>query len=105
MRARIVGMVSAGLALAALASCRASPESSNDSLPARSCSVVVWHHPQSAASHVEVVGDWNGWSRPGLAMNTTSTAGWLAVSIPMTPGEHLYSIVEDGTWLVDPNVP
>jgi glycosidase len=29
----------------------------------------------------------------------------LATTVPVTPGEHLYAIVEDGTWLVDTNVP
>ncbi len=91
-------------AFGALASCRASSEPASASVPARSCSVVVWHHPQSASAHVEVVGDWNAWARPGLSMSTTSSPGWLALAVPMTPGEHLYAIIEDGTWLTDANV-
>ena len=38
-------------------------------------------------------------------MSETTTAGWLAATITMAAGEHLYAIVEDGTWLVDSNVP
>jgi glycosidase len=65
----------------------------------------VWHRPASAAAHVELVGDWNGWARPGLTMGATTYDGWLATSVPVAPGEHQYAIVEDGTWLVDPSVP
>jgi glycosidase len=104
MRARPLTAIGAGLALAALASCRSTPPPAS-SAPARSCSVVIWHHPESASAHVELVGDWSGWSRPGQVFNATSYPGWLATSVTLAPGEHLYSIVEDGTWLTDPNVP
>ncbi|HEY2516170.1 MAG TPA: alpha-amylase family glycosyl hydrolase [Polyangiaceae bacterium] len=89
---------------AALAGCTSSSPSS-ESLPVRSCSVVVWHRPSSASAHVEVVGDFNAWARPGLTMNPSGDADWLAVSLPLTVGEHEYVIVEDGQWLVDPTVP
>ena len=105
MRSVALGVLATGLMLGAIASCRGTDGATDASLPARSCSVVVWHHPQSSSSHVEVVGDWNGWARPGLSMSETSTAGWLASTITMTAGEHLYAFVEDGTWLVDSNVP
>ena len=35
----------------------------------------------------------------------TDYPGWEAIAIPLTPGEHQYAIVEDGAWLLDPNVP
>lgn len=84
--------------------CKSSAPSS-DNLPVRSCSVVVWHRPSSASAHVEVVGDFNAWARPGVVMNPSGDADWLAASIALTPGEHEYAIVEDGQWLVDPTVP
>ena len=31
--------------------------------------------------------------------------GWLATSVPLSPGEHEYAILEDGQWVVDPTVP
>jgi glycosidase len=104
MRLRGVAAAGISVALAALASCRASPPPAA-TVPARTCSVVVWHNPQSASAHVELVGDWNDWARPGLPMSTTSYPGWLATSVTLTPGEHLYSIIEDGNWLIDPTVP
>ena len=90
-------------ALPLLGACHGSP--ADTSPPARSCSIVVWHHPASPTASVEVVGDWNDWARPGLPMNVTGDPGWLATSVPLAPGEHLYAIIEDGQWLLDPTVP
>jgi glycosidase len=85
------------------AGCQAAP--ANDvALPTRSCTITAWHHPVSAAAHVELVGDWNGWARPGMLMNTTGDPGWLAATLTLSPGEHEYAIIEDGEWLVDPTV-
>ena len=75
-----------------------------DDAPARSCGLVVWHKPQSHASHVEIVGDWNGWKRPGT-IPTARDDGWVAAAFDPPPGEHGYAIVEDGVWLLDKNVP
>jgi glycosidase len=91
-----------GLAFAGALGCQGSPGDAG--LPARSCSVVVWHRPSSATAHVEVVGDWNGWTRPGLPMNASGDPGWLATSIPLTAGEHEYAVIEDGQWTLDPTV-
>ncbi len=99
--------VSLPIALAALvgfAGCNASP-SAESSLPIRPCSVVAWHHPASAAAHVEIVGDWNGWARPGLPMNASGDPGWVATLVTLTPGEHEYAVIEDGQWQLDPTVP
>jgi glycosidase len=65
---------------------------------------VVWHHPASSEAQVEVVGDWNGWARPGLAMSPTGDPGWVATSVALSPGEHEYAVIEDGQWLPDPTV-
>jgi glycosidase len=100
---------SAGLALIAAlwagapVACKSSAPA--PAIPARSCSVVVWHQPASAQAHVEVVGDFNGWARPGLSMQPAGAPGWYATRIDYPPGEHQYAIVEDGTWLTDPTVP
>jgi glycosidase len=83
--------------------CDASP--SDSGLPARSCRIIVWHHPASVTAQVEVVGDWNDWARPGLPMNASGDPGWLATSVSLTPGEHEYAVLEDGQWLLDPTVP
>ena len=77
---------------------------SDDDAPARSCGLVVWHKPQSHASHVEIVGDWDGWKRPGY-LPAVREDGWTVSAFDHPPGEHAYAIVEDGVWLLDKNVP
>ncbi len=69
----------------------------------RSCRVVVWHKPQSADARVELVGDFNGWRRPGLPLEAAE-GGYRAAALDLTPGEQRYVVVEDGTWLPDRNV-
>lgn len=72
--------------------------------PGRSCGLQVWHKPGSALARVEIIGDWNGWKRPGIVPERRED-GWLAAAIDATPGEHAYAIVEDGVWLADKHVP
>ncbi len=72
--------------------------------PRRDCALTVWHRAASAAAHVEVVADWDGWARPGRALEASRTDGWRVASFAPPPGEHAYAIVEDGAWLVDANV-
>ncbi len=72
--------------------------------PTRECGLVVWHKPRSAEAHVEIVGAWNGWARPG----TTPIArddGWRVAHVDVAPGEHAYAIVEDGVWTADHHTP
>jgi glycosidase len=92
-----------GALLASAAGCHGSPAS--NAPPARTCSIVVWHHPSSPAATVQVIGDWNGWATPGLSMTPTGNPGWLATSVTLSPGEHEYAVVEDGQWQTDPAVP
>lgn len=70
----------------------------------RTCGLRVWHKPKTAAAHVEVVGDWNGWARPGVAP-AERPDGWRVADLALPPGEHAYAIVEDGVWLTDANEP
>ncbi len=64
----------------------------------------MWHKPKAADAHVEIVGDWNGWKRPGITPDTTDD-GWRVAMLDPTPGEHAYAIVVDGQWLADEHVP
>jgi glycosidase len=89
-------------ALALGAACSSDPPS--PPAPARQCGLRVWHKPASLDAHVEVVGDWDGWKRPGTIPDTTDD-GWRVAELDPPPGEHAYAIVEDGQWLADTNVP
>ncbi|HEY5241413.1 MAG TPA: alpha-amylase family glycosyl hydrolase, partial [Polyangiaceae bacterium] len=73
-------------------------------VPERSCSVTVWYQPASTASDIQVVGSWDGWSRPGRAMDAAAD-GWLATRVDdLAAGPYEYAIVVDGTWVLDPQV-
>ncbi len=70
----------------------------------RACGLRIWHKPATAAAHVEIIGDWDGWQRPGITPDATPE-GWRVAQLDPPPGEHAYAIVEDGVWLADKNVP
>jgi glycosidase len=78
---------------------------SGPGVPVRQCGVTVWHKPASSASRVEIVGDFNDWKRPGRVLPADRDDGWRGTFLELSPGEHTYAIVEDGTWIVDPRVP
>lgn len=73
--------------------------------PVRDCSLVVWHKPSSDSAHVEIVGSWDGWKRPGTVLPAKRADGWRVTGFDLPPGEVSYAIVEDGTWLLDVNRP
>ena len=66
--------------------------------------MTVWYQPASTASDIQVVGSWDGWSRPGRAMDAAAD-GWLATRVDdLAAGPYEYGIVVDGTWELDPQV-
>jgi len=83
------------------AGCSSSPE---PAAPAQACGLQVWHKPATRDAHVEIVGDWNDWKRPGTIPEVRKD-GWVAAMIDAPVGEHAYAIVEDGVWLTDKQVP
>ena len=78
--------------------------SAPSSAAAQACGLQVWHKPASRDAHVEIVGDWNDWKRPGTLPEVRDD-GWVAAMIDAPVGEHAYAIVEDGVWLTDKQVP
>ena len=90
-------------ALSALGACSSSTEAPS-SVPTRTCGLRVWHRPASAQAHVEIIGDWDGWKRPGTVPQARED-GWRVASLDLPAGEHAYAIVEDGVWLTDKNEP
>lgn len=60
--------------------------------------------PQAKA--VSLVGDFNRWDTTATPMTRTPTGGTWSVTLPLTPGRHLYAFVVDGTqWVADPAAP
>ena len=88
--------------VALAAACHGS--SAAPSVPERVCSVTVWYQPAVATSDIQVIGSWDGWSRPGRSMNATED-GWLATRVDdLAAGPYEYAIVVDGNWLLDSQV-
>lgn len=65
--------------------------------------MTVWYRPSSDRAHVEVVGSWDGWTRPGRALDRAQD-GWRAKRFDLAPGDYEYAIVDDGDWGLDPSV-
>lgn len=100
--ARIValGLVAAAIPLAVVG-CATGEDS-----PAaeRSCEITIWHKPSQRGARVEIVGDFNGFARPGRTPEAAAD-GFLALSLELPPGEQRYLVYEDGVPLTDRNVP
>jgi len=57
----------------------------------------------SRASTVELVGDFNEWTRGSTALRLSGAPGVWAVSVPLSPGKHEYAFIVNGTrWVADP---
>jgi hypothetical protein len=57
----------------------------------------------SRASTVELVGDFNAWTRGSTALKLSGAPGVWAVSVALTPGRHEYAFIVNGTrWVADP---
>ena len=55
------------------------------------------------ASTVELVGDFNAWTRGSTALKLSGAPGVWAVSVALTPGRHEYAFIVNGTrWVADP---
>src|ERR1019366_6886865 len=55
-------------------------------------------------SQIQVSGSWDGWSRPGRAMDAAQN-GWLATRVDdLAAGPTEYAIVVDGRWVLDSQV-
>jgi serine protease AprX len=56
-----------------------------------------------AAREVRVVGSWDGWREPGVAMRRRAAGMWEGAIRRPAPGTHSYKFVVDGErWLADP---
>lgn len=60
----------------------------------------------SSASTVSLVGSFNGWNATATPLRPTGSPGVWSVSVPLTPGRHVYAFVVDGSELIaDPTAP
>jgi hypothetical protein len=57
------------------------------------------------AKRVLLVGDFNGWGERALPLAREKGSSLWAVTVPLTPGRHVYAFLVDSTWTVDPRAP
>ncbi|HEX2094569.1 MAG TPA: isoamylase early set domain-containing protein [Longimicrobiaceae bacterium] len=59
-----------------------------------------------SASHISLVGDFNGWDPRATPLRRTSPDGMWSVVVPLGQGRHQYAFLVDGReWVVDPSAP
>lgn len=56
------------------------------------------------ASHVSLVGDFNGWNASALPLRRAANGTW-EVEVPLAPGRYAYSFIVDGALARDPSAP
>jgi 1,4-alpha-glucan branching enzyme len=54
------------------------------------------------AKHVYVAGDFNQWNPANTKMTKAKDGSWRA-KLALSPGQHQYKFVADGTWIDDPS--
>jgi len=55
------------------------------------------------ASSVQLVGDFNEWTKGATRLSPTGAPGVWAAAVALTPGRHEYAFIVDGKrWVVDP---
>lgn len=61
---------------------------------------------EAQAQHVSLVGDFNGWTMDSTPMQRIDSGPLWSVTVPISPGRHVYAFVIDGTrWAADPHAP
>jgi hypothetical protein len=71
--------------------------------PSDTVQLVRFVFVDSRASSVELVGDFNEWTRGSTALRLSGAPGVWAVSVPLAPGKHEYAFIVNGTrWVADP---
>jgi 1,4-alpha-glucan branching enzyme len=72
-------------------------------VPSDTVHLVRFVFVDSRASSVELVGDFNEWSRGSTTLSLSGAPGVWAVSVPLAPGRHEYAFIVNGTrWVADP---
>ena len=54
------------------------------------------------AREVKLAGDFTDWDRGAIMMSKSGRSGEWTASIRVTPGEHQYRFILDGSWYTDP---
>jgi enterochelin esterase-like enzyme len=64
---------------------------------------ISFFYPYADKEKVFVIGDFNNWELPGMAMHPIDQEGWELITDPLPPGEYSYKFLADGEWCRDPH--
>jgi 1,4-alpha-glucan branching enzyme len=96
-------VVLSGIAIGSRIGARSTVQMVQTRVPADTVQLVRLVFVDRGASSVEVVGDFNEWTRGSTALKLSGAPGVWAVSVPITPGRHEYAFIVDGKrWVADP---
>jgi hypothetical protein len=77
--------------------------SAQSNLPADTIQLVRFVFVDSGAARVELVGDFNEWTKGVTQLKRSGAPGVWAVSVPLAPGRHEYAFIINGSrWVADP---
>lgn len=74
--------------------------------PRRECTVHVWAQPQVPGASLAILGSFNEWFAPGIALQPSAEhPGWHVAELDLPPGEYGYLVLEAGVHRLDPHNP
>jgi len=94
-----------GIALGSRISARWPASTQTAQLNARNETVqlVRFVFADASATRVELVGDFNEWTRGTTQLKPSGAPGVWTVSVPLSPGQHEYAFIINGSrWVADP---
>ena len=92
-----------GVAIGTRISGKRSPQANVASTTSDTVQLVRFVFVDAKASTVQLVGDFNEWSKGSTELKPSGAPGVWAVSVPLTPGRHEYAFIVDGNrWVADP---
>jgi hypothetical protein len=92
-----------GVAIGSRISGNRVPQANVSSATSDTVQLVRFVFVDSRASTVQLVGDFNEWTKGSTQLMPSGAPGVWAVSVALTPGRHEYAFIVDGTrWVADP---
>ena len=97
----VVGL--SGLAIGSRVSASRAPQHVALSPTTDTVQLVRFVFVDSRARSVQLVGDFNEWTKGSTELKPSGAPGVWAASVALSPGRHEYAFIVDGTrWVVDP---
>jgi 1,4-alpha-glucan branching enzyme len=57
----------------------------------------------SKCKEVKIAGDFTDWDKGAITMSKSGRNGEWTASVRLTPGDHQYRFIMDGSWYTDPS--